>query len=64
MEKSFSAGAIDNGSSGDRHEYSVLHNLSNLFLAVRFRGMGSWNRIVFYVLTAACRDSAVLEFVL
>ena len=47
MEKSFSAGAIDNSSSGNRHECVVLHNLSKLYTTLRFRGMGSWNRAVF-----------------
>ena len=38
MEKSFSAGAIDNSSSGNRHECVVLHNLSKLYTTLRFRG--------------------------
>ena len=54
MEKSFSAGAIDNSSSGNRHECVVLHNLSKLYTTLRFRGMGSWNRTVFSALSAVC----------
>ena len=64
MEKSFSAGAIDNGSSGNRHECVVLHNLPKLCTALRFRGMGSWNRTVFSALSAICCGAAMLEFVL
>ena len=64
MEKSFSAGAIDNGSSGNRHECVVLHNLPKLCTALRFRGMGSWNRTVFSALSAVCCGAAMLEFVL
>ena len=64
MEKSFSAGAIDNSSSGNRHECVVLHNLPKLCAALRFRGMGSWNRAVFSALSAVCCGAAMLEFVL
>lgn len=63
MEKSFSAGAIDNGSSGNRHGCVVLHNLPKLCTALRFRGMGSWNRTVFSALSAVCCGAAMLEFV-
>ena len=62
--KSFSAGAIDNSSSGNRHECVVLHNLSKLYTTLRFRGMGSWNRAVFSALSAVCCGAAMLEFVL
>jgi len=64
VEKSFSAGAIDNSSSGNRHECVVLHNLSKLYTTLRFRGMGSWNRTVFSALSAVCCGAAMLEFVL
>jgi hypothetical protein len=61
VEKSFSAGAIDNGSSGNRHECVVLHNLPKLCTALRFRGMGSWNRTVFSALSAICCGAAILR---
>ena len=42
----------------------VLHNLPKLCTALRFRGMGSWNRTVFSALSAVCCGAAMLEFVL
>ena len=46
------------------HECVVLHNLPKLCTALRFRGMGSWNRTVFSALSAICCGAAMLEFVL
>ena len=57
-------GDKDNIAGEILRELCVLHNLPKLCTALRFRGMGSWNRTVFSALSAICCGAAMLEFAL